>query len=85
LPAFPFGTDFTETEQRLIPALQSIKEASAQPINLLGLMLRGIFADKTRADVREGLSRLRLDKPATLPEHLYRALVSAALVRTSGS
>jgi acyl-CoA hydrolase len=85
LPAFPFGTDFTETEQRLIPALQSIKEASAQPINLLGLMLRGIFADKTRADVREGLSRLRLDKPVTLPEHLYRALVSAALVRTSGS
>ena len=28
LPLFPFGTDFTETEQRLIPALQLLEAAS---------------------------------------------------------
>ena len=28
LPAFPFGTDFTDVEQRLIPALETLKSAS---------------------------------------------------------
>src|SRR5262249_39605786 len=28
LPTFPFGTDFTAVEQRLIPALQKLKSAS---------------------------------------------------------
>ena len=27
LPSFPFGSDFTEAEQRLIPALQLLQEA----------------------------------------------------------
>ena len=27
LPSFPFGTDFTEVEQRLIPALEMLKDA----------------------------------------------------------
>ena len=29
LPAFPFGSDFTEVEQQLIPALETLKDASA--------------------------------------------------------
>jgi hypothetical protein len=37
LPLFPFGSDFTDVEQRLIPALQILKEASASPLALLGL------------------------------------------------
>ena len=35
LPMFPFGTDFTAIEQRLIPALQVLKSAS--PIATCGL------------------------------------------------
>ena len=37
LPAFPFGSDFTETEQRLIPALQLLQEAQRTPLRLPGL------------------------------------------------
>src|ERR1700726_1639584 len=32
LPSFPFGTDFTEVEQRLIPALQILQEAQGTPL-----------------------------------------------------
>src|SRR5262249_41462203 len=37
LPLFPFGTDFTETEQLLIPALQLLRAASPLAIAALGL------------------------------------------------
>ena len=36
LPAFPFGSDFTEVEQRLIPALGALQSAS--PLQLAGLL-----------------------------------------------
>ncbi len=83
LPSFPFGTDFTDVEQRLIPALQLMKEASAEPWHLVGLAWQGLFANKTGVDVEACLSRLALDKPQTLPDRLYQALVAAALARTS--
>lgn len=83
LPPFPFGTDFTETEQRLIPALQAMKEASAEPWHLLGLAWQGLFADKADPEVSACLSRLALDKPVTLADRVYRTLVAAALARTS--
>ena len=40
LPLFPFGTDFTEVEQQLIPALEILKSAS--PIQLAGLLISGL-------------------------------------------
>jgi hypothetical protein len=83
LPSFPFGTDFTDVEQRLIPALQLMKEASAEPWNLLGLAWQGLSADKAGADVGACLSRLALDKPQTLSDRFYQALVAAALARTA--
>lgn len=83
LPSFPFGTDFTDVEQRLIPALQLMKEASTEPWNLIGLAWQGLFADKTGADVEACLSRLALDKPQILSDRLYQALVAAALARTA--
>ena len=41
LPLFPFGTDFTEVEQRLIPALEALNSAS--PAALAAMALRGLF------------------------------------------
>ena len=38
LPLFPFGTDFTEVEQRLIPALETLKSASTW--QLVALVVR---------------------------------------------
>ena len=81
LPSFPFGSDFTETEQRLFPALQLLQAAQRAPRNLPGLLWRGFFRTPDAAD-NECLARLGLDRPATLAEHAYRALVSAALMRS---
>jgi hypothetical protein len=81
LPSFPFGSDFTEIEQRLIPALQILQDAQHSPRRLAGLLWQGLTGRPDAAD-RECLARLGLDPPATLPERAYRALVSAALVRS---
>jgi hypothetical protein len=81
LPSFPFGSDFTEVEQRLIPALQILQDAQRWPQRLPGLLWQGLTARPDAAD-NECLARLGLDRPATLSEHAYRALVSAALVRS---
>ena len=81
LPTFPFGTDFTDTEQRLIPALQLLQEAQSSPLRLPGMLWQGLTQQPGVAD-RECLARLGLDAPRTLAERAYRALVAAALARS---
>jgi hypothetical protein len=81
LPSFPFGSDFTDVEQRLIPALQLLQDAQRSPLRLPGLLWQGFTRAPDAAD-SECLARLGLDRPATLPERFYRALVSAALARS---
>jgi len=81
LPSFPFGSDFTEVEQRLIPALQILQEAQRSPLRLPGLFWQGVTYSPNAADTA-CLTRLGLDKPATWSERAYRALVSAALARS---
>jgi Acetyl-CoA hydrolase/transferase C-terminal domain len=80
LPTFPFGTDFTDVEQRLIPALQLLQEAQSSPQRLPGMLWQGFVRQPDAAD-EECLARLGLDAPATLAERAYRALVAAALAR----
>jgi hypothetical protein len=81
LPQFPFGSDFTDTEQRLIPALQLLQQAQRSPQRLPGLLWQGLTRAPGAAD-RECLARLGLDRPANFSERAYRALVSAALARS---
>jgi hypothetical protein len=81
LPSFPFGSDFTDTEQLLIPALQILQEAQRTPLRLPGLLWQGLTRTPDAAD-HECLVRLGLDRPATWSERAYRALVSAALARS---
>jgi Acetyl-CoA hydrolase/transferase C-terminal domain len=81
LPSFPFGCDFTDAEQRLIPALQLLQDAQRSPRRLPGLLWQGLMRKPDAAD-SECLARLGLDKPATLSERAYRALVSVALARS---
>ena len=81
LPSFPFGSDFTEVEQRLIPALQVLQEAQRTPLRLPGMLWQGFTREVDAAD-SECLVRLGLDRPTTMAERGYRALVSAALKRS---
>jgi acyl-CoA hydrolase len=74
LPAFPFGTDFTDLEQRLIPALGRLKSAS--PRELATLAVRGFFSADDHADCME---RMGLTKPQSMMDRLYAFLVRGAL------
>jgi acyl-CoA hydrolase len=78
LPLFPFGTDFTAIEQRLIPALQVLKSAS--PAQLAALLVRGLGA---RAEYMDCLDRLGLVRPKSATEWFYAALVRGALQAAS--
>ncbi|WP_213771242.1 acetyl-CoA hydrolase/transferase C-terminal domain-containing protein [Bradyrhizobium sp. dw_78] len=80
LPWFPFGSDFTDVEQRLLPALQLLQEAQRTPRRLAGLLWQGLTHTPDGSDL-ECLTRLGLDRPATWSERVYRALVSTALAR----
>jgi hypothetical protein len=79
LPEFPFGTDFTDTEQRLIPALQKLQEAAASAAALASLAWRGLSA--RGVDDAACLARMGLDAPATMRERIYRWLLRGALTR----
>jgi Acetyl-CoA hydrolase/transferase C-terminal domain len=81
LPSFPFGSDFTDVEQRLIPALQVLQAAQRTPLRLAGLLWQGMTQPPDTARL-ECLARLGLDKPTTFVERAYRALVNAALARS---
>ena len=63
LPAFPFGTDFTpRPSSACIPALMLLQSVS--PPRLAGLLARGLFVIRARADVRDCLARMGLDHPS---------------------
>ncbi|MGD0142103.1 MAG: acetyl-CoA hydrolase/transferase C-terminal domain-containing protein [Rhizomicrobium sp.] len=78
LPPFPFGTDFTDVEQRLIPALEILERESASAGGVTRLALRGLFASAD-AQNRECLARIGLAKPRSFADRAYRILVRAAL------
>ena len=52
LPSFPFGSDFDGVEQRLIPALQLLREAQRTPLLLPGLLWQGMTAAAGRLEPR---------------------------------
>jgi len=77
LPPFPFGSDFTATEERLIPALELLR--AAPPIRLAGLLARGFFSSAPAKDVHDCLARMRLAHPSGVLERIEAALLHAAL------
>jgi acyl-CoA hydrolase len=80
LPAFPFGTDFTAEEQRLLPALAVLKTAS--PKKLVQLALHGLSAGGH--DTAACLDRMGLNRPANLRDRFFAALLRGALARAHG-
>jgi len=73
-PDYPFGSDFTPVEQKLLPALTALK---ALPSNKWKL-LRALAAGRPNRH-REALARLGLDAPSGLRERLHARLIAAML------
>lgn len=78
LPMFPFGTDFTPVEQRLIPALQRLKAASASILSLAALAWQGVRATPT-VEIEACVERMGLARPSGLRERLYSTALRGAL------
>ncbi|MBQ4853802.1 acetyl-CoA hydrolase [Rhodanobacter sp. B2A1Ga4] len=81
LPTFPFGSDFTGVEQRLLPALEWLKSCSGNwrgRWRLLGAVVR---PGEVAAGEGEALARMGLDAPASVSERVQQRLLQAALRR----
>jgi acyl-CoA hydrolase len=78
LPAFPLGTDFDETEQRLLPALGKLQAAQPHPRQMIGLLAKGLRVKPSAKD-EAALKRMGLDAQKSLKDGLYAALLKGAL------
>jgi len=72
-PRWPFGSSFTEVEQRLVAALQGLKQAMSHRPTLLRAVLQGGPADP------EALQRMGLEPAKGFKEKLYARLLRWAL------
>ena len=71
LPDYPFGTDFSEIEQRLIPLLQTLKSASKSKLALLKLIAKGLAGGSDQQQ-NLALQRLGLQQPSSIGDRLTR-------------
>lgn len=79
LPVFPFGTEYTAAEQRLLPALAVLKQASKSRRRLAGLVWRGWRKGRPAPDDTEALARMELAQPSGVMERVYRWALHGAL------
>ncbi|WP_370281495.1 acetyl-CoA hydrolase/transferase C-terminal domain-containing protein [Pseudooceanicola sp.] len=80
LPQFPFGSDFDETERRLLPALDLLSETRGSRRGLARLVVAGLrssAADEERAC----MARMGLDHPRGM-ERLEALALKGALAET---
>jgi hypothetical protein len=81
LPAFPFGSDFTEVERRLLPALEWLKSSSANWKGRWRLLKAVSRPGEAAADELALLDRMGLAVPTKWADRLQRRLLQAALRR----
>jgi hypothetical protein len=77
LAPFPFETDFTEIEQRLLPALEALKSAS--PLRIGRILMQGLSGRAHSAEIDDCLARMGLARPSGPAEYVYAALLRGAL------
>lgn len=78
LSPFPFGTDFTQTEQRLLSALSLLKQAKGSNTELARLALAGM-GRASSPEEKDCLERMELHKPGTMKERAYALALRGAL------
>ncbi|WP_254423905.1 acetyl-CoA hydrolase/transferase C-terminal domain-containing protein [Rhodanobacter sp. C03] len=83
LPQFPFGSDFSEVEQRLLPALTWLKSAQGSWRGKWQLLRRLLNPGKPVVEEPAALARMKLEQPHGLTERIEQRLLQAALRRTA--
>jgi acyl-CoA hydrolase len=84
LPCFPLGTDFSEIEQYLIPALADLRRASTSKPALAGLILRGLQGSPARRE-EAALERMALSAPEGFQARLSALALRGALRKAEAS
>jgi len=80
-PEFPFGSDFDETELRLLPALTRLKTLSTSKLKMASFLLLSFLSPSHVSDSEPLMARLGLQYPTTFAEKLTRRLLVRALAR----
>ncbi|MEB1548499.1 acetyl-CoA hydrolase/transferase C-terminal domain-containing protein [Xanthomonas campestris pv. campestris] len=81
LPDYPLGSDFTETEQRLLPALGWLKSATTGKTAALATLMRALLS-RTAGDAA-CLQRMDLTTPRNLGDRVQAKLLAYALQQTT--
>ncbi len=79
IPTYPFGSDFTEVERKLIPVLGRLKQVSGSKLDVLRHALAGVWVKP--GPYTDCLQRLSLQQPGSFKERIYRWLVLDQLNR----
>ncbi|WP_183110962.1 acetyl-CoA hydrolase/transferase C-terminal domain-containing protein [Xanthomonas campestris] len=80
LPDYPLGSDFTDTEQRLLPALGWLKSATTGKTAALATLMRALLS-RTAGDAA-CLQRMDLATPRSLGDRVQAKLLAYALQQT---
>jgi acyl-CoA hydrolase len=81
LPPFPFGSDFTEVEQRLLPALEWLKSSSANWPGRWRLLKAVLQPGEPGIEEAAALERMGLVDAVSFGDRLQRRFLRAALRR----
>ncbi|RJG19403.1 acetyl-CoA hydrolase/transferase family protein [Alcanivorax profundi] len=81
-PLFPLGSDFTDTEQRLLKALTWLKEKVSHK-EYLELGRDALFNEGSEAEFERELERMDMKTPEGVREHVYQRLLLTALEAVS--
>ncbi len=81
LPTFPFGSDFTDVEQRLLPALHWLQQTGCTWRGKARLLAAACHAGAPAKGEREALIRMGLAVPRTFTDRVQRRLLQVALRR----
>jgi acyl-CoA hydrolase len=79
---FPFGSDFTPTEERLVLALNQIKERLPFKMKILSLLILGLKIPVERYP--EEIARMDLTHPKGVKQSVYQLLLRGSLSLCSG-
>jgi hypothetical protein len=79
---FPFGSDFTDEEQRLLPALQWLKRRAGGTVAKCALLGRTLLATRALPQDEAALRRIGLASPTGMYERLLRRLTTLGLAAT---
>jgi hypothetical protein len=84
LSPFPFGSDFTEVEQRLLPALEWLKNRNVTWRGKAEVLRAALTPGDAVSGEGEALERMALARPSGVGERVQQRLLKTALRRVAG-